>query len=154
MKQTRRKIKLIDPAFQLRIVAVFVGLSVLSFLLQGLFITSRMGERGLAAGGPAVATPNIWVELFVLSIGLFLPLTIAVGIVLTHRIAGPAYRMEQHLRAVLRGEDSSTCKLRKSDELQGLCELMNQTITHLREQPASTAEETAEELRNNFRAVS
>ncbi|MFT5289416.1 MAG: hypothetical protein ACI82F_001478, partial [Planctomycetota bacterium] len=42
MKSTRRKIKLIDPAFQLRVVAVFAGLSVLSFLLQGLFITSRM----------------------------------------------------------------------------------------------------------------
>ncbi|MFT5463098.1 MAG: hypothetical protein ACI8QS_001984 [Planctomycetota bacterium] len=154
MKSTRRKIKLIDPAFQLRVVAVFAGLSVLSFLLQGLFITSRMNERSLALAGQESASPSIWVELFVLSIGLFLPLTIGVGIVLTHRIAGPAYRMEQHLRAILRGEELGICKLRKGDELQGLCDVMNQTITHLQKKPVTPAEETAEELRDKFRAVS
>lgn len=152
MKRERRKIKLINPSLQLRIVGAFAGVSILSFVLQGLFVASRLTTQQAAAAA-GHSTPSIWVEIAVLSLGLFLPLTIALGILLTHRIAGPAYRMEQHLRGLLRGEEMGDCRLRDGDELGELCNLLNQTVTFLREGEGSS-EDSPESRRDQFRAVS
>ena len=154
MKRERRKIKLINPSLQLRFVGAFAVITMLSFLLQGLFVASRMSQARLAEANGGGPVPNIWIEGLLLSLGLFLPLTIAAGILMTHRIAGPIYRIEQHLRAILRGENPPQCTLRKGDELVELCALMNKTIEHLREGGAGESQEDADERRKRFRAVS
>ena len=153
MKRERRKIKLINPALQLRIVGAFAGASMLSFLLQGLFIASRLSQQRVADAAGAGRSPNVWVEVTVLALGLFLPLMIAFGILLTHRIAGPVYRIEQHLRAFLRGEETGPCVLRKGDEMGELCDLVNQALEHAVDR-GRTGSESPEELRKTFRAVS
>jgi signal peptidase II len=69
---------------------------------------------------------------------MLLPLTIAVGILVTFRIAGPVYRFEQYLKSVLRGELTGPCRIRKGDEFHELCELLNQVVSTLREQRTET----------------
>ena len=59
---------------------------------------------------------------------------IAVGILVTFRVAGPVYRFEQHLGSLARGEDPGTCRIRKGDELQDLCASINAAVETLRGQ--------------------
>jgi hypothetical protein len=153
----RRRIKLIKPKLQLKLVGVFVGLSALGFLLQSLHVGLRLSE--LAASVPEggsylmAVMPELPLEILLVSFGMLLPLTIAVGILVTFRIAGPVYRFEKYLQSVLRGEELGPCRIRKGDEFQELCELINQVTAALRQQRSgelpSLASRTneAEELR-------
>ncbi|NOT31842.1 MAG: hypothetical protein HOP15_15460 [Planctomycetes bacterium] len=137
----RRRIKLIKPRLQLKLVGVFVGLSALGFLLQSLHVGLRLSE--LAASVPEggnfliAVMPELPLEILLVSFGMLLPLTIAVGILVTFRIAGPVYRFEKYLKAVIRGEEVGPCRIRTGDEFQELCELINQATSALREQHAA-----------------
>jgi hypothetical protein len=136
----RRRIKLIKPKLQMKLVGVFVGLSALGFLLQSLHVGLRLSE--LAANVPEGGTylmavmPELPLEILLVSFGMLLPLTIAVGILVTFRIAGPVYRFEKYLTSVIRGEEVGPCRIRKGDEFHELCELINQATAALREQGA------------------
>lgn len=137
----RRRIKLIKPKLQLKLVGVFVGLSALGFLLQSLHVGLRLSE--LAASIPEGGTylmavmPELPLEILLVSFGMLLPLTVAVGILVTFRIAGPVFRFEKYLKAVIRGEEVGPCRIRQGDEFQELCELINQATASLREQHAA-----------------
>ena len=138
----RRRIKLIKPKLQLKLVGVFVGLSALGFLLQSLHVGLRLSELAASVpegGGYLMAVmPQLPLEILLVSFGMLLPLTIAVGILVPFRIAGPVYRFEQYLKAVLRSEETGPCRIRKGDEFQELCELINQVTSLVREQRTET----------------
>ena len=76
-------------------------------------------------------------EILAVSFGMLLPLTIAIGILVTFRIAGPLYRFERFLELVIRGEQVGPCKLRNGDELQDLCDLINEATRPLRMRTAN-----------------
>ncbi|MEW6071987.1 MAG: hypothetical protein AB1726_05230 [Planctomycetota bacterium] len=131
-RKERRSIKLVKPRLQLRLIGIFVGLSALGFLLQALHVALRLSELSgtMPEGGSHLMAvlPELPIEILVFSFGMILPLITAVGIFITHRIAGPVYRFEQHLGQVARGEDPGPCRLRRGDELQDLCEVLNQAL--------------------------
>src|SRR5262245_10299956 len=143
----RRRIKLIKPKLQMKLIGVFVGLSALGFLLQSLHVGLRLSE--LAANVPEGGTylmavmPELPLEILLVSFGMLLPLTVAVGILVTFRIAGPIYRFERYLDAVIRGEEVGPCRIRKGDEFQELCELINQ-VTAAQRGEAARADKPAE----------
>lgn len=152
----RRRVKLIKPQLQLKLVGVFVGLSALGFLLQSLHVGLRLSELAshVPEGGSYLMAmlPALPLEILLVSFGMLLPLTIAVGIMVTFRIAGPVYRFEQYLKAVVRGEEFGPCRIRKGDEFQELCELINEATASVRTQRAAQRERTTtpeapEELR-------
>ena len=66
------------------------------------------------------------------SFAVVMPLSFAVGVLITFRVAGPVYRLERFLSEVLRGEKPADCRLRKGDELHELCALMNRATAGLR----------------------
>jgi hypothetical protein len=133
----RRRIKLIKPKLQLKMVGVFVGLSALGFLLQSLHVGLRLSElsSSMPEGGSYLMAvmPELPLEILLVSFGMLLPLTIAVGILVTFRIAGPVYRFEKYLKSVIRGEEVGPCRIRQGDEFQELCELINQATAATRE---------------------
>lgn len=143
-KQHKRRIKIIKPRFQLKLVGTFVGLAALAVLLQAVLLAHRLVQLSgdLPAGGPYLfdALPGLLGEILLFAFGLVLPLIFAVGVLVTHRIAGPVYRFEQHLRAVARGEDVGPCRIRSGDELVELCELINQAVERLRDDGAFVAD--------------
>jgi len=65
---------------------------------------------------------------------LFMLIVIStIGVVYSHRIAGPVYRMNRQLRRVLDGEHGVHITLRKRDSLQGLANRINSLIAEFDE---------------------
>jgi len=130
-KKYKRRRKLIEPALQLKLVSVFVGLAACSIVLQMLLLSIDI--KNVARNMPEGAAleeqlPGILQRMFLFSAGMWLPVTIAVGIVVTHRIAGPVFRFKQHLDSVAKGEVVGACRIRKRDELHGLCDSLNRGL--------------------------
>jgi len=68
----------------------------------------------------------------ILSTAVILPIAAWIGIILSHRIAGPWYRMEVILREIAEGSLISDVQLRKGDELQSLADAVNKVTSNLR----------------------
>lgn len=133
----RRRKKLIEPRIQWRFALIFLTTSLLAALVQSLvvsFLTMRAADRlpndgtllkmqvfDLLAGGLGV------------TVLLLVPLTLAVGISSMHKVVGPLYRFRVYLTELARGENPPPCRIRKDDELQDLCELLNRATAPLRE---------------------
>jgi len=86
------------------------------------------------------AMPGLLVEVMLVSFAVLLPLTAAVGVLVLFRVAGPLYRFEQFLEAVMRGEHPEECHIRKRDELQDFCKLLNRVTAPLRASDSPVAE--------------
>jgi signal peptidase II len=141
MPQHKRRIKLIQPQLQLKLISAFVGMSALALTLQFLLFTSSLTELAseLPEDGAVLIerVPAHVQRILLVSFLIFLPLTFCVGVLITFRIAGPLYRFEVYLKQVIRGERPPDCRLRKGDELLELCELLNQATAPLRVQEAA-----------------
>jgi signal transduction histidine kinase len=131
----KRRIKIIKPRLQLKLVGVFVGLAALSVLLQSVLLANRLTNLSVnvPVGGQYLvdAMPSIISEILIFTFGLVLPLIFAVGVLITHRIAGPIYRFEEHLKDVAEDRAAGPCRIRVGDELQDLCDAINNAVKHL-----------------------
>ena len=58
---------------------------------------------------------------------------IAAGILISHRIAGPMYKIEESAKAIKRGDLNINFKLRKSDEMQEMALALNDMTKSLHE---------------------
>ena len=83
---------------------------------------------------------------------VLLPLMLVVGVLVTHRVAGPIYRFEQHLGAIARGEDPGVCRIRKTDELHDLCRIINEAVDAMKTQ-ADGSEATGAEQHSESKAA-
>lgn len=133
---SRRKQRLIQPRLQIWLISSFLGLSLLALTMQFLLLAAML--MNFAADLPQDGTllvqelPRMLGWVLALSIGICLPLTVCVGVLVTFRIAGPLYRFEKHFEALARGENPGPCRLRKGDQLQGLCGVINGAVDRLR----------------------
>ncbi len=147
----KRRRRLIKPRLQLKLIGAFAGMSALGFLLQYILLAKELSDLALAMpeGGEILAAKAFGLLLGVLgvSFGLLFPLTLAVGVVLTFRIAGPIYRFERYLEGIARGEEIAPCSIRHDDELHELCDRINSAVRFL------SAERTPHEQTNGLRAA-
>ena len=58
-------------------------------------------------------------------------LCLGIGILASHRIAGPIYRMIRFLDTVTKGDYSQRLRLRKHDELKDMAEAINKLVERL-----------------------
>ena len=134
-KNFKRKKKLIKSRLQLHLVAIFSSLACLSALFQVMVLNRSilvMAERtGETASHIASEIPGLLFGNLVITLAVLLPLMLVIGVLVTHRIAGPIYRFEQHLGAIARGEDPGLCRIRKGDELHELCAIINDAVATL-----------------------
>ncbi|MEZ6015368.1 MAG: hypothetical protein R3F49_09665 [Planctomycetota bacterium] len=148
MAQFKRKKKLINSSLQLKMIAVFMGIAATTSLFQVVLLNSAL--TGLARDMPEAGDrllqelPTIMLTNVGLTVGVLIPLMFAIGLLLTHRIAGPAYRMTQHCQAIARGETTGHCKIRKDDELWDLCDALNGAIDALRAAKAPEGSDAAD----------
>ncbi|MCF6285988.1 MAG: hypothetical protein L3K26_12450, partial [Candidatus Hydrogenedentes bacterium] len=63
-----------------------------------------------------------------ITLAVTLPVFLIVSRTATFKIAGPLHRMETHLRQVIREQSSGPCVIRKDDELQDFCALLNKAL--------------------------
>ena len=69
-----------------------------------------------------IAIPLVFLIMFLLSIFI------------SHKIAGPLYRLEKELKEIAKGDFSRKIKLRPNDELQEIAEGINELLDHLNQQ--------------------
>lgn len=141
MNHQPRRLKLVRPGLQLRLILVFAGMCALCLTLQYILFTSILASAAAALPNDGVLlldkVTDLLIAAFLASFGILLPVTFVIGVLTTHRFAGPVFRFEAHLRALLQGTTSKACVLREGDELGDLCGLINDATAHLREHNAS-----------------
>ena len=133
----KRKKKLIKPKFQLKVAFACLGLSVMAVLTMMILLNEAILDFADKGWVDSSALQNEWIGVLLTKLGIalliFAPMTLALGIILMHRIAGPLYRFEQFLAAVVRGEHPHDCKIRDGDELVEFCDLLNRLTVPLRD---------------------
>lgn len=132
-----RRVQVIKPLFQLKLVSVFVGLSIAILAIQmGLLALDLHALSKVLPAGDELTReiPGVLARSILFSAGLGLPVMVGVGLMITHGVAGPIHRMERHLETVIEGEPVKPCRLRRSDSFQELCALMNEALDVAREQ--------------------
>lgn len=138
MANFKRKKKLINSSLQLKLIAVFMSIAATTSLFQVVLLNSAITSlaRDLPEAGDQLlrALPRIMLTNVGLTVAVLVPLMFAIGLLITHRIAGPAHRMLTYCRAVARGEENGPCRIRKDDELWDLCDALNDAFDALRAQ--------------------
>lgn len=133
-----RKNYLLLPSYQLRLIAFLLALLFAGSLIHGFFlyrITARSIEDGfLSAHNRLRSTWDILKPAVVLTNGLsFLLLSLAfclAVLLVSHRLVGPLYKIEQRIRELIQGRyDLPGIRLRKGDEGQ----LLSDTVNELQE---------------------
>ncbi|MBI2894775.1 MAG: hypothetical protein HYY06_14565 [Deltaproteobacteria bacterium] len=81
------------------------------------------------------------VTRLVVILGSLIVLLGLTGIVITHKVIGPVYKMKNLFREVIAGRLRLAGKLRKGDELQGFFEVYAQMIEALRQRQAAEVAE-------------
>lgn len=137
----KRKQYLVSAKFQLKyagIIVVFMFLTAF-FCSYVIYYTSviSLGEK-LASVYPQGQLVNIVNKVnlkILISMVLMSPLVIVGGILLSHKIAGPIFRMERFLGSMAKGDFGSRLTLRKGDEMvnladgiNGVCESVKKSI--------------------------
>lgn len=135
MKKRFRYRKLIQPKLQLRLVSSFLVLSAIALIFQMLLFARAASQ--IANQAPE-DVPSILLQVLLLSLGVVLPLTLLVGVVVTNKIAGPIYRFSVFLNEVREGSRPRDCKLRAGDYLHDFCGLLNAVTAPLREGESAT----------------
>ena len=107
------------------------GLAFLApFIPPALKLVSQipLEERARAANQLLILaqTVTVWPALAVL-----IPAAAVFSIYLTHRLAGPLFRLEQTARELIRGNLALRIRLRKGDELHELAGLLNEVLDKL-----------------------
>jgi signal peptidase II len=138
MSNFKRKKKLINSSLQLKMIAVFMSIAATTSLFQVVLLNSALTgvAKNMPEAGDALLRelPRIMLTNVGLTAVVLVPLMFAIGLLITHRIAGAAHRMQTYCEAVARGEANGPCRIRKDDELWELCDALNEAIDTLRAQ--------------------
>lgn len=152
MREKRRRLRLVLPRIQIRLMLAFGGITVLALLLQHLLFLRVLSDMiaGVQDDGGTLVQDmhSISWRLLAGAFGLLLPVVILVGIAVTHRWCGPLYRMQQFLRETDQGNQPADCKLRQGDELTDFCDLINRTTRLARSQQSAPPQIEANSTRS------
>jgi len=140
----RRKQYFVAAKFQTRYIGLILALMFLAVVMCSYVVyysmMVTMGEKlaTVYPQGRLISIVNM-VNLRILLVFLMItPFVVIIGIYLSHKIAGPIFRMERFLGRVASGDLSQRLTLRKGDELVNLAEGINKVIESVK---ASLAKE-------------
>lgn len=133
----RRKQYLIKKGLQFKYIGLIFALAILASVVTGytVFVTgwTLLGEK-LANVYPqgrlmyVFKTTNLTLIRNLIFIS---PLIFVLGLLFSHRIAGPVYRIEKSIYEISKGNLAMKIKLRKGDELWDLADLINTMTENL-----------------------
>jgi methyl-accepting chemotaxis protein len=143
-QQNRRRTYLINPRFQWRFIGFMATVSVLAISM--LFVSNILFFRNMEHEALSVGlTPDnpyfdflqeqksaLSVLYFAVSGVVFL-LMMGLGILYSHRIAGPLYHLDRKMRRIAGGEEPSPLQFRRRDQFLELTESFNAMVVKLRE---------------------
>ena len=130
-----RKRKLINSGLQLKLITTFLLVACVASLFQVLLLNRSLLNmaRSMDSNGQAVLAqlPQLLFNNLLLTMVVLVPVMVVVGMLVTHRVAGPIYRFQKHFEAIANGEQVRPCKIRQGDELQELCSKINAAVDRL-----------------------
>ena len=135
----RRKQYLTNKRYQFRMlgllfVIVFIG-TFIAILATHYFTLSAIVHQAQQAKEPPELDKLIFATfqpLIIVSIVIFMILT-PIIIYISHRIAGPLYRLKMYMKKVSEGNFTSELHFRKFDEIHDVADTFNEMIAKLRE---------------------
>ncbi len=122
---------LVSTKFQLRYVGIILLLMLVTALICSYIIYYTvmvlMGEKlsNVYPQGRLIAIINDLNLKILFSLLLITPIVTAIGIYLSHKIAGPIYRIDKFLDDMVLGNLVSRIVLRKGDELMSVADKIN-----------------------------
>jgi hypothetical protein len=141
----QRRVYLVDRAFQLKYTLLLMVVGVVVALAFGLWIwQAHLQVSELAAVDPAIR-PLIEASdrnLLVIFLGIAVLMAGAlglVGILVTHRVAGPIFVMGHYMSVLAQGRYPRMRTLRQRDELKGFFQNFLEAVATLKQREASHA---------------
>ena len=145
-QQNRRRTYLINPRFQWRFIGFMATVSLLAIAL--LFVSNilffrNMEQEALSVG---LTRDNPYFDFlqeqksalstvyFAVS-GVVFALMMGLGILYSHRIAGPLHNLDRKMRRIASGEEPSPVRFRRRDQFLELADSFNAMIVKLRDRP-------------------
>lgn len=136
-----RRSYLINKSFQIKFTLMAMGLLLLYSLLVGLVVyLAATNNNGALLFGSAYQTPLAGKTGLVLLIVNILILGL-VFFLLTHRIAGPLYRISREIEAVSNHDYSGNVVLRREDQFKDIAAMLNAMTASLREKERNHADD-------------
>ena len=126
-----RRIKVIDGRFQYGTIAIALTIVLAGVLL---FAAGTTLYDLLAHAAGSAARPELLLVILpplLLNDLVIMLLFIVLGILATHRIAGPVYRIEIDIERVLAGEKGVRVRTRRRDAFPDLAERVNELIERI-----------------------
>ncbi|MFH0945684.1 MAG: hypothetical protein V2A76_10845 [Planctomycetota bacterium] len=137
MFKEKRKKRLIEPRLQLTFALTFLATATTGILVSSCItcylldkLASNLPNDGEVVRG---LTSGALTQSALLTSLLLVPACLIIGTAVTFRIVGPLHRFRHFLREVADGKRPEQCRLRKKDELQDFCDLLNRVTEPLRE---------------------
>lgn len=122
----------VNPKAQYKIVLFLGGIAVISALVIMVVTYSQLMKVSplidSSLGGPDEIIGDIIIRISIVVFVMIIYFIIA-GVVLTNRVAGPIWRLEDQLRRYLSGEKIDPIKFRKEDEFQELPDIINEVLS-------------------------
>jgi methyl-accepting chemotaxis protein len=142
----RRRTYLINPSFQWRFIGFMASVSVLAISMlfaSNILFFRNMEQEALSVG---LTRDNPYFDflqeqksalstLYFGVSGLVFVLMMGLGILYSHRIAGPLHKLNHKMKQIASGEDLSPLNFRRKDQFQELAESFNAMIVKLRKGP-------------------
>ena len=129
-EKERRIRTLVKPGLQMRTFGVLAFLVLVALTVQGMVLhaslsalTDELPNDGSILGG---RTSSVLITGLLVGAVVLVPLALGFALMASNRVAGPLHRVESHLRAFLDGQSPRALTLRRNDELQELCALVNE----------------------------
>lgn len=165
-KRLHRRTYILDRRFQLKYTFLMMGAGLVITTVFGLWIwqAHRQQREFLQAVQLLRADPRILEileaadrQLLYVFLGIACLMAAAlglVGILITHRVAGPVFVMGHYLSVLARGRFPRMRTLRNRDELKSFFQLFIQAVNQLKEREARHAEELEGVVRQMQQVVS
>jgi methyl-accepting chemotaxis protein len=132
-----RRVKVVDGRFQYRMIAISLSMILLGLLL---FLGLTGLYYAIARASGSAPDPRVLLVILpplLLNDLAIMVVVILIGVILSHRIAGPVYRIAEEIDRVLSGERGVRVSLRRKDALEDLAQKVNQLIEHIDDARAS-----------------
>jgi methyl-accepting chemotaxis protein len=118
----RRKARVFKESFQLKIVRTLISLGIFSLVMLAiigylvLFWSSAARDMGLVRSGANL----IWnmAKVFLIVTVILLGLVFWISYLISRNLFGPLTRLRGNMERLMRGDDPSALRFRKSDELE------------------------------------
>lgn len=130
----RRRKYIINPSFQIKYLLIVVGITAVILFLTTYIVNLTIKGSHLLENLTSMEIVFLTrlITRTVLSVSIvYLFIIFVLGIIISHRIAGPLYVFDKMFKLVSDGDLTIKLKLRKSDELQNLAESFQNMIDKL-----------------------